>query len=106
MLYRVLVGQLLFIPISAHAHSVSGWIIGGALSPIVVIGLAIAIGYLKRKWSIGLLHVFLVTLWIALFWVASVYVTNDYIIWSPLVAYLLHVILMIWLIVKIVIKRR
>ena len=90
----------------AHAQQLPGWVVGGALSPVAALFLITVLGWRSRSWITGALHAGLIALWIGLFWVASVYVTNDYIIWTPLVAYALHLLVLIWLVLKVALGKR
>ncbi len=82
-------------PSVAWAQKINAAIFIPAVSPIFVIGLAIFVGYCGRSWLIACSHLGLVLVWIALFWISSVYVTNDYIIWTPLALYVAHAVGMI-----------
>lgn len=103
-----LVGAVLMsFPLAAHAQHIPGWLVMAALSPVAVILLAIVLGILTRSLRAGVLHVALVLLWVVTFGITAYYVTNDYIIWTPLVLYGLHAILLVVLILwQIVIRFR
>lgn len=91
---------LLGLPAPVHAHGIHPIWVVGALSPLVVLLLAALLGWLVRRARTGVIHAGLIVLWVALFWLASSRVTNDYIIWAPLAAYLLHsaviAVLVLW----------
>ena len=98
---------LMGFPLAAHAQRIPGWLVVAALSPVVMILLAIVLGILTRSFRTGVLHVALILLWVMTFGIASYYVTNDFIIWTPLLLYTLHAILLLVLILwQIVIRFR
>lgn len=102
---RVLAGATALIPAAAQAHGIPLWIAAGALSPILFLILAIILGWLVRSIKVGMLHAVLLVVWVSLFWAASLYVSNDYVIWTPLLVYLLHAALLILLVVVAAVKR-
>lgn len=81
---------LLALPVPAHAQSIHPIWVVGALSPLVILMFAAFLGWLARSVRLGAIHAGLVILWAVCFWLASSFVTNDYIIWAPLAAYLLQ----------------
>lgn len=83
------------VPLSAHAHAIHPWMVAVALSPLLAIVLAIVLGVLARSARNGATHVLLILVWVAAFWLASVYVTNDWVIWTPLVLYGIHVVVLL-----------
>lgn len=76
-----------------------------AVSPIFVMLLAVLLGVLTRSWLVGAKHAGLVVIWVVLFGVASYWVENDYVIWTPLVLYSVHAMIMIALVVKGLLRR-
>ncbi|MBT8445577.1 MAG: hypothetical protein HKO62_00920 [Gammaproteobacteria bacterium] len=90
---------LLLAPVTARAQEIPGWVAAGALSPLLVLVLAVIVGRQRRSWSAGATHVLLVLTWIGLFLLASAHVTNDYLIRVPLLAYALHGLLLVVLVV-------
>lgn len=80
----------LALPFPVHAHGIHPIWIVGALSPLVVLLLAAILGWLARSVRLGAIHASLIILWVTWFGLASYFVKNDYIIWAPLAAYLLH----------------
>lgn len=83
------------LPASAQAQYVPPALIAAALSPILVLILCAVLGWLRRSLRTGMIHAGLVLLWVVLFSFASYYVRNDYVIWTPLAAYILHSLLLL-----------
>jgi hypothetical protein len=97
---------LLFaVPTAAQAHGIHPLWIAAALSPLAVLLLTAILGWLSRSARLGATHALLIVVWVALFWLASNLVTNDYLIWTPLVLYLLHTIVIIVLVASHAITR-
>jgi hypothetical protein len=97
--------SLLLLPGVAYAQYVPIWLVAAALSPVVVVLFAIILGALSRSWRIGALHTGLVFAWIVLFGLAAYFIENDYVIWTPLVLYAAHAILILILIVVNIARR-
>lgn len=95
----------LAVPGIAHAQNISPLIAALALSPILVLLLAIVLGVLSRSWLVGVVHCGAIGIWIVLFGVASYWVENDYVIWTPLALYGLHAVIIVILIAKAVLRR-
>lgn len=91
--------MLLALPTAAHAHGIHPLWIAGALSPLAVLLLCAVLGWMQRSVRVGTMHALLIIVWVTLFWLASNYVTNDYLIWTPLALYLLHTVVIIVLVV-------
>ncbi len=102
VIVAVILGAL---PFSAHAQYIPPWLIVSALSPLLVILLCIIFGWLTRSVRNGALNAVIVLVWVVLFSLAAYFVENDYVIWTPLVLYLLHSALLVVLIVVQVAKR-
>lgn len=96
---------LSFLPGIACAQYVPVWLVAAAVSPVVVILFAIILGVLCRSWRIGALHTGLVFAWIVLFGLAAYFIENDYVIWTPLVLYAAHAVLILILIVVNIARR-
>jgi hypothetical protein len=96
----------LTLPGSAYAQEIPPLIGALALSPIVVMLLALVLGIVTRSWRVGAAHAALVAVWLLLFGIASYWVENDYVIWTPLALYALHALIMLALIVQRLIGRR
>ena len=95
----------LTLPGMAYAQHIPLIIAAAALSPLLVILFAVALGVVSRSWMVGVAHAGLVVVWVTLFGVASYWVENDYVIWTPLVLYGVHAIILIILVVKGVLRR-
>jgi hypothetical protein len=93
------------MPIVAHAQYIPPVIVALALSPILVLLLAVVLGAVSRSWLVGLKHAGLVLIWILLFGVTSYWVENDYVIWTPLALYVLHAVIMLILIARCLWRR-
>jgi uncharacterized protein YggT (Ycf19 family) len=92
-------------PVSAHAQNIPPIIVAIAVSPVLVILLAVVVGILYRSWLVGATHAGLVVVWVVLTAVASYWVENDYVIWTPLVIYCVHAIILIVLVFIGVLRR-
>lgn len=101
----ILAVSLLTASEAAYAQYVPAWLVAAALSPLLVLLLAIALGFVARSWRIGLIHVGLVALWVVLFVIAAQTVENDYVIWTPIVLYAAHAILVLALLIVTIAKR-
>lgn len=96
---------VLILPRIAYAQYVPPLLAALALSPLLVLLLAVVLGIVSRSWLVGAKHAGLVLVWIVMFVIASYWVENDYVIWTPLALYGAHAIAMIILIVKGVLSR-
>lgn len=103
--YSVSLLPLTLVPSVAHAQHLSPLLFAALLSPLLVFLLAILLGIVARSWKVGILHVGLVAIWVALFGVASYWVENDYIIWTPLALYLVHAFIIVMLLFVGIAKR-
>ena len=92
-------------PISAHAQNVPIWLVAGILSPLLAFLLCVILGLLAKNFRIGGRHAITILIWIILFSLASYYVENDYVIWTPLILYVLHSVLLVVLIAVQIIQR-
>ena len=95
----------LVLPGIAYAQHIPPIIVALVLSPLLVMLFAVVLGVVSRSWSAGLAHAGLVVVWIVLFGVAAYWVENDYVIWTPLVLYVGHAIIMVILIIKGILGR-
>lgn len=93
------------VPGIALAQHIPVVIAVAALSPLLVMLCAVVLGALEHNWKTGAKHLGMIIIWIALFAVASYNVENDYIIWTPMLLYVLHAILIIALIFKQIVGR-
>ena len=89
----------------ASAQAIPTWVAIAAVSPIIVIALSVALAWLERSVRIAMVHIALLISWIAMFSVASYYVPNDYVIWTPLVLYLVHAGYLLVVVAKRVLAR-
>lgn len=96
---------LLLTPAVAHAQHIPVWLAAAALSPLLVLVLAIVLGFVARSWRVGAIHTALVAVWVLLFFIASRTVENDYIIWTPIILYVAHAVLILVQIVIGIAKR-
>ncbi len=103
---RLTLLSALALPSVAYAQRIPTAIAAMAVSPLLVILLAVAHGVLSRSWRAGAAHTGLVLLWVLMFGVASYWVENDYVIWTPLVLYGVHAITLLILVVKGLLRRR
>ena len=96
---------LLLSSAGAHAQYIPPIFIAAALSPILVIFFAIVLGALARNWRVGMRHTLLILLWVLLFGLAAYFIENDYVIWTPMVLYAAHSLLILVLILVNIAKR-
>ena len=83
------------LPLPAYAQSISSWIAGASVSPLLVLLLALLLGVIYRSWLVAAGHAGIVILWVVLFVLASRYVEDDFVIWLPLAAFVVHAILIV-----------
>jgi MFS-type transporter involved in bile tolerance (Atg22 family) len=95
----------LSLPGVAAAQNIPPVIAALALSPVLVLLLAVILGVVTRSWRVGIRHFGLVVVWILLFGVTSYWVENDYVIWTPLALYGIHAATMTFLIARGVLRR-
>jgi len=93
------------LPLPAYAQYIPPWLVVAALSPLVVLVLCAALGIAARSVRAWLVHSGLVILWVALFVLAAQLVENDYVIWTPIVLYVAHAMLVLGLIVVAIVRR-
>ena len=94
----LLMAGLLAVPGIAHAQHVPTWLALTVLSPLLVIALAIGLGFLTRSWRTAGRHAGLIVLWVILAGIFASRVENDYIIWTPMLVYALHSVLIVALV--------
>ena len=99
------IATLALLPGIAYAQYVPVWLVAAALSPVVVILLAVILGVLTRSLRIGAMHTGLVFAWVLLFGLAAYFIENDYVIWTPLILYAAHALFIFALIVVNIAKR-
>lgn len=93
------------VPGIALAQHIPVVVAVAALSPLLVMLCAVVLGALEHNWKTGAKHLGMVIVWIVLFGVASYNVENDYVIWTPMLLYALHALLIIILIFKQIVQR-
>jgi len=96
----------LALPGIAYAQEIHPIFAVLAVSPLMVILLAVALGVVSRSWRIGAAHAGLIVVWVLLFAIASYWIENDYIIWTPLVLFGVHAVTLLILVVKAAARRR
>ena len=92
-------------PIAAHAQNVPIWLVAGVVSPLLAFLLCGILGLLAKSSRTAGRHAIMILIWIILFSLASYFVENDYVIWTPLILYILHSVLLVVLIAVQIIKR-
>lgn len=93
------------LPVAAHAQNIPDWLIISVLSPLIVLLFCVILGFAAGSVRIGALHAGLVLLWVVLFALSAYFIENDYVIWTPLVPYGLHAVLVVVLIVFYIVRR-
>ena len=93
------------LPAAAFAHSIPPIMVGLALSPLVALLLACVYGIMAGRWKVLVLNLALIALWTLLFGLAAANVTSDFVIWSPIVAMLVHIVALLVLIVLRLVAR-
>jgi len=93
------------LPEIAHAQQIPPSIAVLALSPILVLALAIGLGVVTRSWMIGGLHAAIVSILVMLFAIASYWVENDIVIWTPIALLGIHAVILVVLIARGVLRR-
>ena len=93
------------LPLAAHAQHIPDWLIVSVLSPLLVLLLCVILGFAAGSVRVGALNAGLVLLWVILFALAAYFVENDYVIWTPLVLYGLHAVLVVVLIIFYIARR-
>jgi len=93
------------MPTVAYAQEIPVWLVFAVISPVVLLLFTILLGIVSRSWQTGLLHAGLVVAWVLLFILVANIFTNDYVIWTPLVALAAHAVVIVVLIVIHLVKR-
>ena len=93
------------LPEIAHAQQIPPAIAVLALSPILVLALAIGLGVVTRSWMVGGLHAAIVSILVMLFAIASYWVENDIVIWTPIALLGIHAVILVVLIARGVLRR-
>ena len=85
---------------TAHAQAIPPAIAVLALSPVLVLSLAIALGVITRSLIAAIAHASIVAVWVMLFAIASYWVENDVIIWTPIFLLGMHAVILMLLIAR------
>ncbi len=94
-LNRCLAGVLLvLVSPPALAQKVPLWLVAGVLSPVLALVLVIALALCAPRLGKAGLHMKLLALWIVAFLLASFFIENDWVIWTPMHLYILHLALL------------
>ncbi len=91
---------------AAHAQEISPAIAVLALSPVLVLSLAIGLGVITRSLIAAVTHAAIVAVWVMLFAIASYWVETDAIIWTPIFLLGVHAVVLIVLIAKAIRHKR
>ncbi|MDH3286522.1 MAG: hypothetical protein OEP48_02170 [Betaproteobacteria bacterium] len=95
LLDRCLAGVLLvLVSPPALAQKVPLWVVAGVLSPVLALVLVIALALCAPGLGKAGLHFKLLLLWIVAFLLASFFIENDWVIWTPMHLYILHLALL------------
>ena len=95
LLNRCLAGVLLLlVSPPALAQKVPLWVVAGVLSPVLALVLVIALALCAPGLGKAGLHIKLLALWIVAFLLASFFIENDWVIWTPMHLYILHLALL------------
>lgn len=95
LLNRCLTGVLLvMVSPPVLAQKVPLWVVAGVLSPVSALVLVIALALSAPRLGKAGLHIKLLVLWIVAFLLASLFIENDWVIWTPMHLYILHLALL------------
>ena len=90
-LIRCLIGVLLLLASSpALAQEIRLWMVAGVVSPAWALILVGALAFAAPRVRKAGLHALLFAFWIVAFLLASNFVTNDWVIWTPMHLYIVH----------------
>lgn len=94
-LNRCLAGVLLvLVSPPALAQEIRLWMVAGAVSPLWALVLVIALALCAPGLGKAGLHMKWLALWIAAFLFASYFIENDWVIWTPMHLYIVHLALL------------
>jgi len=94
-LRRAHVGLLLvLVSPPVLAQKVPLWAVVGVLSPVLALALVVSLALVSPGLGKAGLHIKLLLLWIVSFLLASFFVENDWVIWTPMHLYILHLALL------------
>jgi len=95
LLIRCLAGVLLLLVSSpALGQEIRLWMVAGVVSPLWALILVGALALAAPKLSKAGWHALLLAVWIVTFLLASNFVTNDWVIWTPMHLYILQLFLL------------
>ncbi len=95
LLKRCLLGVLLvLVSPPALAQKVPLWVVAGVLSPALALVLVVALALSAPRLGKAGLHIKLLVLWIVAFLLAAYFIENDWVIWTPMHLYILHLALL------------
>lgn len=89
----------------ALAQHIPLWVVAGVLSPALAMLLLVALAIVAPGVGRARHHLVLFAAWIVLFLIASNFVTNDWVIWTPMHLYILHLALLSFLVFHFVLVR-
>jgi len=106
LLRRCLAGVLLMlVSPPALAQKLPLWVVAGVVSPVWALVLVIALAMCAPRLGKAGLHSKLFALWIAAFLLASFFIENDWVIWTPMHLYILHLALLPILVFRQLLRR-
>ncbi|KPK55075.1 MAG: hypothetical protein AMJ63_00415 [Myxococcales bacterium SG8_38_1] len=85
---------LVLVSPPALAQEIRLWMVAGAVSPLWALVLVIALALCAPRLGKAGLHMKLLALWIAAFLLASYFIENDWVIWTPMHLYVVHLALL------------
>ena len=95
LVHRCLAGVLLLlVSTPALAQEIRLWMVAGVVSPLWALVLIGALALTAHKLSKAGWHALLLAVWIVTFLLASNFVTNDWVIWTPMHLYILQLFLL------------
>jgi len=81
---------LLLVSTPALAQEIRLWMVAGVVSPLWALILVGALALAAPKLSKAGWHAMFLAIWIVAFLLASNFVTNDWVIWTPMHLYIVH----------------
>jgi hypothetical protein len=95
LLRRTNIGLLLTaVSPPAFAQEVPLWVVVGVVSPVLALTLVGVLAMIAPRKGKASLHLKLLALWIVTFLLASYFIENDWVIWTPMHLYILHLALL------------
>jgi len=91
LLRRAPVGLLLvLLSPPVFAQEVPLWVVVGVVSPVLALTLVASLALISPGRGKAGLHLKLLVLWVVAFLLASFFIENDWVIWTPMHLYILH----------------